>query len=178
MKFMGANASLGRIRTSQATGNSHDFNTDKRTGMSVRCINNSEHRETIYTWQLYFQGYTHVFLYNKEADGSVTYLNTWPGEMITIYDAVVDENETLKSNLLTNTFTYTSTTKYEGLHVILCRVNNKGEVTHVKAANHDGSFDSTNYTGFPVPTFTGSNTTLYATFVPNPESSTNPQYWK
>lgn len=142
MKFMGANASLGRARTTHSgTTGTFGPNPKDKTGMSVRCINdNGNHNETVYTWELYIKGYTHVFLYNKEtADSEPVYLNTWPGEMITVDDA--------NALGMYHTFTFSSTTKYTGLYVILNHVTADGKVTTLQAGT-----DTAKPTGFKVPT--------------------------
>lgn len=152
MKFMGANASLGRVRTTQS-GSTGEFNASQKTGMSVRCINDAggDYDEKVYTWELYIKGYTHVFLYNKDESGNVVYLNTWPGEMITIYDT---------ENALTmyHTFTFSSTTEYTGLHILLYQVDEHGQ--QHKSFNA-GTNEEGNPVGFKVPASTdeGANIT-------------------
>ena len=79
MQLSGSNASANRYRIFQ-TGDQNP------TGMSVRCVYNSRVVETLHRYECYVKGYTHVFLYYEDAEGGRTYLNTWPGEMISIYD--------------------------------------------------------------------------------------------
>ena len=62
-----------------------------------------------------------MFLYYEDAEGGRTYLNTWPGEMISIYDE--------KALSMYHTFTYESVTEYRELKVVFNIVNNDGTVT-------------------------------------------------
>lgn len=114
MQLSGSNASANRYRIFQ-TGDQNP------TGMSVRCVYNSRVVETLHRYECYVKGYTHVFLYYEDAEGGRTYLNTWPGEMISIYD----------TNALSmyHTFAYESVTDYPELKVVFNRVDNDGTVT-------------------------------------------------
>ena len=114
MQLSGSNASANRYRIFQ-TGDQNP------TGMSVRCVYNSRVVETLHRYECYVKGYTHVFLYYENEKGGRTYLNTWPGEMISIYD----------TNALSmyHTFTYESVTNYPELKVVFNIVNNDGTVT-------------------------------------------------
>ena len=114
MQLSGSNASANRYRIFQ-TGDQNP------TGMSVRCVYNSRVVETLHRYECYVKGYTHVFLYYEDAEGGRTYLNTWPGEMISIYD----------TNALSmyHTFTYESVTNYPELKVVFNLVDNDGTVT-------------------------------------------------
>lgn len=114
MQMSGSNASAGRYRIYQE-------GEQNPTGMSVRCVYNSRVVETSHRYECYVKGYTHVFLYYEDAGGERTYLNTWPGEMISIYD----------TNALSmyHTFAYESVTDYGELKVVFNLVNNNRTVT-------------------------------------------------
>ena len=114
MQLSGSNASANRYRIFQ-TGDQNP------TGMSVRCVYNSRVVETSHRYECYVKGYTHVFLYYEDAEGGRTYLNTWPGEMISIYDR--------NALLMYHTFTYESVTNYPKLKVVFNLVDNDGTVT-------------------------------------------------
>ena len=114
MQLSGSNASANRYRIFQ-TGDQNP------TGMSVRCVYNSRVVETLHRYECYVKGYTHVFLYYEDAEGGRTYLNTWPGEMISIYDE--------KALSMYHTYTYESVTEYRELKVVFNIVNNDGTVT-------------------------------------------------
>ena len=114
MQLSGSNASANRYRIFRE-------GDQNPTGMSVRCVYNSRVVETLHRYECYVKGYTHVFLYYEDAEGGRTYLNTWPGEMISIYD----------TNALSmyHTFAYESVTDYGELKVVFNRVDNDGTVT-------------------------------------------------
>lgn len=114
MQLSGSNASANRYRIFQ-TGDQNP------TGMSVRCVYNSRVVETLHRYECYVKGYTHVFLYYEDAEGGRTYLNTWPGEMISIYDT--------NALLMYHTFAYESVTDYGELKVVFNLVDNDGTVT-------------------------------------------------
>ena len=114
MQLSGSNASANRYRIYQN-------GTQNPTGMSVRCVYNSRVVETLHRYECYVKGYTHVFLYYEDAGGERTYLNTWPGEMISIYDT--------NALLMYHTFTYESVTEYRELKVVFNLVDNDGTVT-------------------------------------------------
>lgn len=114
MQLSGSNASANRYRIYQN-------GTQNPTGMSVRCVYNSRVVETLHRYECYVKGYTHVFLYYEDAEGGRTYLNTWPGEMISIYDE--------KALSMYHTFTYESVTNYPELKVVFNLVDNDGTVT-------------------------------------------------
>lgn len=116
MKFSGSNASAGRYRIFQGS----DPN-NRRNGMSVRCVYASRVVETSYDIEFYVKGYTHVFLYNDDGKGNLTYLNSWPGDMIAINDP--------NSLNMYHTFVYSSVTDYTGLKVVFNIVDNQGNVT-------------------------------------------------
>lgn len=109
MQLSGSNASAGRYRIYQE-------GEQNPTGMSVRCVYNSRVVETSHRYECYVKGYTHVFLYYENGEGDRTYLNTWPGEMISIYD----------TNALSmyHTFAYESVTGYGELKVVFNLVGN------------------------------------------------------
>lgn len=113
MQLSGSNASANRYRIFQ-TGDQNP------TGMSVRCVYNSRVVETLHRYECYVKGYTHVFLYYEDAEGGRTYLNTWPGEMISIYDE--------KALSMYHTFAYESVTDYPELKVVFNLVDNDGTV--------------------------------------------------
>lgn len=113
MKFSGSNASAGRYRIWQ--------DASSPNGMSVRCVYASRVVETSYNIEFYVKGYTHVFLYNDDGNGNLTYLNSWPGDMIAIYDP--------NSLAMYHTFAYSSVTDYTGLKVVFNIVDNQGNVT-------------------------------------------------
>lgn len=113
MKFSGSNASAGRYRIWQ--------DASSPNGMSVRCVYASRVVETSYNIEFYVKGYTHVFLYNDDGKGNLTYLNSWPGDMIAIYDD--------SSLAMYHTFAYSSVTDYTGLKVVFNIVDNQGKVT-------------------------------------------------
>ena len=115
MKFSGSNASAGRYRIFQGS----DPN-NRRNGMSVRCVYASRVVERSYDIEFYVKGYTHVFLYNDDSKGNLTYLNSWPGDMIAIYDD--------SSLSMYHTFVYSSVTDYTGLKVVFNIVDNQGNV--------------------------------------------------
>ena len=114
MQLSGSNASANRYRIFRE-------GEQDPTGMSVRCVYNSRVVETSHRYECYVKGYTHVFLYYEDAEGGRTYLNTWPGEMISIYD----------TNALSmyHTFAYESVTDYPELKVVFNLVDNDGKVT-------------------------------------------------
>lgn len=85
MQLAGSNASANRYRIF-STGNSNP------TGMSVRCVYNSRVVESMNTVEFSVKGYTHVFLYTKDANGNITALNSWPGTMISVYDGRNNQN--------------------------------------------------------------------------------------
>lgn len=114
MQLSGSNASANRYRIFRE-GDQYP------TGMSVRCVYNSRVVETLHRYECYVKGYTHVFLYYEDAGGERTYLNTWPGEMISI-----DDTNALS---MYHTFAYESVTDYGELKVVFNIVNNDGTVT-------------------------------------------------
>ena len=114
MQLSGSNASANRYRIFRE-------GDQDPTGMSVRCVYNSRVVETLHRYECYVKGYTHVFLYYEDAEGGRTYLNTWPGEMISIYDT--------NALLMYHTFTYESVTEYRELKVVFNLVDNDGTVT-------------------------------------------------
>lgn len=123
MKFSGSNASVGRYRIFQ------DSDPDKRrNGMSVRCVYASRVVETSYDIEFYVKGYTHVFLYNDDGNGNLTYLNSWPGDMIAI------NNES--SLNMYHPFVYNSVTEYNNLKVVFNIVDNQGNVTESYPGNY------------------------------------------
>lgn len=113
MKFSGSNASAGRYRIWQ--------DASSPNGMSVRCVYASRVVETSYNIEFYVKGYTHVFLYNDEGNGKRTFLNSWPGDMIAIYDS--------NSLAMYHTFVYSSVTEYNNLKVVFNIVDDQGKVT-------------------------------------------------
>lgn len=113
MKFSGSNASAGRYRIWQ--------DASSPNGMSVRCVYASRVVERSYNIEFYVKGYTHVFLYNDDGNGNRTFLNSWPGDMIAIYDS--------NSLAMYHTFAYSSVTDYTGLKVVFNIVDNQGKVT-------------------------------------------------
>lgn len=113
MKFSGSNASAGRYRIWQ--------DASSPNGMSVRCVYASRVVETSYNIEFYVKGYTHVFLYNDDGNGNRTFLNSWPGDMIAIYDP--------NSLAMYHTFVYSSVTEYNNLKVVFNIVDNSGKVT-------------------------------------------------
>lgn len=116
MKFSGSNASAGRYRIFQGSDPSK-----RRNGMSVRCVYASRVVETSYNIEFYVKGYTHIFIYNDDGNGNRTYLNSWPGDMIAIYDS--------NSLAMYHTFAYSSVTDYTSLKVVFNIVDNQGNVT-------------------------------------------------
>ena len=114
MQLSGSNASANRYRIFRE-------GDQDPTGMSVRCVYNSRVVETSHHYECYVKGYTHVFLYYENEKGERTYLNTWPGEMISIYDT--------NALLMYHTFTYESVTNYPELKVVFNLVDNDGTVT-------------------------------------------------
>lgn len=112
MKFSGSNASAGRYRIWQ--------DESSPNGMSVRCVYASRVVETSCDIEFYVKGYTHVFLYNDDGNGNLTYLNSWPGDMIAIYDT--------NSLNMYHPFVYNSVTEYTGLKVVFNIVDNDGNV--------------------------------------------------
>lgn len=122
MQLSGSNASANRYRIYQN-------GTQNPTGMSVRCVYNSRVVETLHRYECYVKGYTHVFLYYEDAEGGRTYLNTWPGEMISIYDE--------KALSMYHTFTYESVTNYPELKVVFNLVDNDGTVTETYPTDYD-----------------------------------------
>lgn len=122
MQLSGSNASANRYRIFQ-TGDQNP------TGMSVRCVYNSRVVETLHRYECYVKGYTHVFLYYEDAEGGRTYLNTWPGEMISIYDE--------KALSMYHTFTYESVTDYPELKVVFNLVDNNRKVIETYPTDYD-----------------------------------------
>lgn len=113
MKFSGSNASADRRRIQDK----NDW-----VGMSLRCVYGTrEIEEKVYTIEFYVKGYTHVYLYNEEADGTRTYLNAWPGDMVTIYSEA-------KEPTMSHVFTYQSVTEYRNLRAVFNVVDEEGNV--------------------------------------------------
>ena len=123
MQLAGSNASAGRYRIFDNGSNGNP------TGMSVRCVYNSRVVEEVHTIEFYVKGYTHVFLYNENEDGSRTYLNSWPGEMISI-----DDDTALN---MYHTFTYESMTEYKNVKVVFNIVDNDLNVKETYPGNYD-----------------------------------------
>lgn len=121
MQLSGSNASAGRYRIYQE-------GEQNPTGMSVRCVYNSRVVETSHRYECYVKGYTHVFLYYEDAGGERTYLNTWPGEMISIYDP--------DALSMYHTFAYESVTGYGELKVVFNLVNNDRKVIETYPADY------------------------------------------
>lgn len=96
--------------------------------MSVRCVYASRVVETSYDIEFYVKGYTHVFLYNDDGNGNLTYLNSWPGDMIAI------NNES--SLNMYHPFVYNSVTEYNNLKVVFNIVDNQGNVTESYPGNY------------------------------------------
>lgn len=122
MQLSGSNASANRYRIYQN-------GTQNPTGMSVRCVYNSRVVETSHHYECYVKGYTHVFLYYEDAEGGRTYLNTWPGEMISIYD--------INALSMYHTFTYESVTDYPELKVVFNLVANNRKVIETYPDDYD-----------------------------------------
>ena len=114
MQLAGSNASGARFRI-------YESGQEKPTGMSVRCVYNSRVVETLHEYECYVKGYTHVFLYNDDGNGSRTYLNAWPGDMICIYDDAALN--------MYHTFTFSSMVAYDNVKVVFNVVDNTGKVT-------------------------------------------------
>ena len=121
MKFSGSNASAGRYRIWQ--------DESSPNGMSVRCVYASRVVETSCDIEFYVKGYTHVFLYNDDGSGNLTYLNSWPGDMIAIYDT--------NSLNMYHPFVYNSVTEYSGLKVVFNIVDSSGNVTESYPSNYE-----------------------------------------
>lgn len=121
MKFSGSNASAGRYRIWQ--------DESSPNGMSVRCVYASRVVETSCDIEFYVKGYTHVFLYNDDGNGNLTYLNSWPGDMIAIYDT--------NSLNMYHPFVYNSVTEYTGLKVVFYIVDDNGNVTESYPSNYE-----------------------------------------
>ncbi|WP_300813040.1 hypothetical protein, partial [uncultured Bacteroides sp.] len=121
MKFSGSNASAGRYRIWQ--------DESSPNGMSVRCVYASRVVETSYDIEFYVKGYTHVFLYNDDGNGNLTYLNSWPGDMIAI-------NSGYSLNMY-HPFVYNSVTEYTGLKVVFYIVDDNGNVTESYPSNYE-----------------------------------------
>ena len=122
MQLSGSNASAGRYRIFRE-------GDQDPTGMSVRCVYNSRVVETLHRYECYVKGYTHVFLYYEDAEGGRTYLNTWPGEMISIYD--------INALSMYHTFTYESVTDYPELKVVFNLVANNRKVIETYPDDYD-----------------------------------------
>lgn len=121
MQLSGSNASAGRYRIYQE-------GKQNPTGMSVRCVYNSRVVETSHRYECYVKGYTHVFLYYENGEGDRTYLNTWPGEMISIYDP--------DALSMYHTFAYESVTDYGELKVVFNLVDNDRKVIETYPADY------------------------------------------
>lgn len=121
MKFSGSNASAGRYRIWQ--------DESSPNGMSVRCVYASRVVETSYNIEFYVKGYTHVFLYNDDGNGNLTYLNSWPGDMIAINSGY--------SLAMYHPFVYNSVTEYTGLKVVFNIVDDNGNVTESYPSNYE-----------------------------------------
>lgn len=121
MKFSGSNASAGRYRIWQ--------DESSPNGMSVRCVYASRVVETSCDIEFYVKGYTHVFLYNDDGNGNLTYLNSWPGDMIAIYDT--------NSLNMYHPFVYNSVTEYTGLKVVFNIVDSSGNVKESYPSNYE-----------------------------------------
>lgn len=121
MKFSGSNASAGRYRIWQ--------DESSPNGMSVRCVYASRVVETSCDIEFYVKGYTHVFLYNDDGNGNLTYLNSWPGDMIAI-------NSGYSLNMY-HPFVYNSVTEYTGLKVVFYIVDDNGNVTESYPSNYE-----------------------------------------
>ncbi|MCL1617335.1 fibrobacter succinogenes major paralogous domain-containing protein [Bacteroides sp. ET71] len=124
MQLSGSNASANRYRIYQN-------GTQNPTGMSVRCVYNSRVVEMAQRVEFYVKGYTHVYLFNLEDDGSHTPLNTWPGQMICINnDAALG---------MYHTFTFESPITYDNLHVVFNIVADEGITSYpTDGLNSDG----------------------------------------
>ncbi len=106
MQFIGLNAS------------SQNLNFSSRKA-SLRCCAGTFNPSTEATnYECAVQGYTHVFLYYLNSDGSKTYLTTWPGEQIAVYE---DLNRY-------HPFSLTTTVDYDSsrLYVIFNKVTRGG----------------------------------------------------
>lgn len=121
MKFSGSNASAGRYRIWQ--------DESSPNGMSVRCVYASRVVETSCDIEFYVKGYTHVFLYNDDGNGNLTYLNSWPGDMIAINSGY--------SLAMYHPFVYNSVTEYTGLKVVFYIVDDNGNVTESYPSNYE-----------------------------------------
>lgn len=124
MKFVGMNVSAEVL----------NFGNDKdERKLSLRCIaeEGASSSDDTYKYSCKVKGYTHVFLYHVAADGTKTYLNTWPGkEVATVTldsNGKVDETKSM-AYLRNNTFSYVSYTNLVDnggkLYVIFNRVVN------------------------------------------------------
>ncbi|MDE6811222.1 MAG: hypothetical protein K2J15_02610, partial [Muribaculaceae bacterium] len=106
MQFVGLNS----------TSQNFDFTKKK---VSLRCCAGSYNPATqATTLECSVQGYTHVFLYYLNSDGSKTYLTTWPGEQVAVYSDIDRYHP----------FSLTTTVDYDQsrLYVIFNRVTNSG----------------------------------------------------
>lgn len=138
---VGGDAEAGYYLTKTPAGTSGWYQTMQFAGMNVTsqnlnyninmtkasvrcCAGNYDPQADATTYSCNVKGYTHVFLYYMNSDGSKTYLTTWPGEQVAVYQSK-ESNDIGRFH----PFEIEPTMSYnkERLFVIFNTVNTKGE---------------------------------------------------
>lgn len=109
MKFIGQNVTVENMLTSR--------------GLSMRCVSGDEVSSTT-RYSCVTKGYTHAFLYHKNADGVKTFLTTWPGVQVATI-AMADARY--------NVFEYESFVNYPAneLYIIFNRIDGSTQESNV-----------------------------------------------
>ncbi|MDE6006220.1 MAG: hypothetical protein K2G67_01520 [Muribaculaceae bacterium] len=127
MQFMGMNVTAQNIQ--------YKDGNQIVSQASLRCCTGSyDPQSDAETYSCNVKGYTHVFLYYLNSDGSKTYLTTWPGEQIAVY-----ESELSNDVGRYHPFEIEPTMSYnkERLYVIFNTVNTKGVRVYSNMSNAD-----------------------------------------
>lgn len=148
---VGGDAEAGYYLTKTPAGTSGWYQTMQFEGMNVTsqnlnyninmteasvrcCAGNYDPQADATTYSCNVKGYTHVFLYYMNSDGSKTYLTTWPGEQVAVYQSE-ESNDIGRFH----PFEIEPTMSYnkERLFVIFNTVNTKGEWVDSNMSNDD-----------------------------------------
>lgn len=113
MQFMGMNVTSQNI----------NYNSNMSEASVRCCTGNYDPQADATKYTCNVKGYTHVFLYYLNSDGSKTYLTTWPGEQVAVY-----QNENSNDIGRYHPFEIEPTMSYntERLFVIFNTVNTQG----------------------------------------------------